>query len=143
MTSLAAVFEDFRHQVRARSPGQSLPFLSSRAQHRPPLVCSGHSKIVTSAEFSPDGQQVVTSSYDGTARVWDAATGRQLTALSHPGAVYTATFSPDGHRVLTAADDRTARIWDVDVPAIEIQIGWAKAAQFDPLPHAEISARVG
>jgi WD40 repeat protein len=100
-------------------------------------VLSGHSKFVTSAEFSPDGQQVVTSSYDGTARVWEAATGRQLMVLSHPGPVYTATFSPDGRRILTASDDKTARIWDSAVPAIEIQVSWAEAAQFDPLPRIQ------
>lgn len=100
-------------------------------------VLSGHSNFVTSAEFSPDGRLVVTSSYDGTARVWDAANGHLLMVLRHPGQVYTATFSPDGRRVLTAADDKTARIWDAAVPAIEIQIGWAEAAQFDPLPRTQ------
>lgn len=30
-----------------------------------------HKGSVTSAHFSPDGQRVVTSSRDGTARVWD------------------------------------------------------------------------
>ena len=30
-----------------------------------------HLKAVEAAEFSPDGRQVVTSSFDGTAKVWD------------------------------------------------------------------------
>ena len=31
-----------------------------------------------SAAFSPDGQRIVTASQDGTARVWDAASGGQI-----------------------------------------------------------------
>ena len=30
-----------------------------------------------SAQFSPDGARIVTASDDKTARVWDAATGKQ------------------------------------------------------------------
>ena len=40
-----------------------------------------HDSYVYSAQFSPDGQRVVTASDDKTARVWDAATGK---ALSEP-----------------------------------------------------------
>jgi hypothetical protein len=56
---------------------------------------------------------VVTASDDGTARVWDAATGNPLgLPLKHEQPVRTAAFSPDGERVVTASDDGTARVWD-------------------------------
>ena len=35
-------------------------------------------KAGQSAQFSPDGQRVVTASWDNTARVWDAATGKPM-----------------------------------------------------------------
>ena len=35
-----------------------------------------HEGAVNSAQFSPDGQRVVTASADNTARVWDAASGK-------------------------------------------------------------------
>ena len=73
-----------------------------------------HHDQVWSAEFSPDGKRIVTASLDGTARVWDAATGWPLTErLRHRGKVFTAQFSPDGERVLTASSDGTGRVWDV------------------------------
>jgi WD40 repeat protein len=56
---------------------------------------------------------VVTASYDYTARVWDASTGKELTLLNgNTSAVQTAAFSADGRRVVTASDDGTARVWD-------------------------------
>ena len=73
----------------------------------------GHTDTVTSAAFSPDGRQVVTASVDGTARVWDAATGQSLAVLTgHTGWVWNAVFSPDGRRIVTASWDNTARVWD-------------------------------
>ena len=73
-----------------------------------------HADGVRSAQFSPDGLWVVTSSYDKAARVWDALTGKPLTEpLRHESQVSNAEFSPDGLRVVTASDDKTARVWEV------------------------------
>jgi WD40 repeat protein len=64
------------------------------------------------AAFSPDGRRVVTASRDGTARVWDAATGHPvIRPLLHGGKVWSTVFSPDGRRVLTV-NEGTARVWD-------------------------------
>ena len=47
--------------------------------------------------FQPHGKQIVTTSEDKTARVWDAQTGKLLYApLAHDGTVESAQFSPDG-----------------------------------------------
>jgi hypothetical protein len=37
-----------------------------------------HAGLVTSVRVSPDGQRIVTASQDGTARVWEARTGKPL-----------------------------------------------------------------
>jgi WD40 repeat protein/serine/threonine protein kinase len=76
-----------------------------------------HQGFVNSAVFSPDaeGQWILTASDDGTARLWDAATGEVLKTFSgHTGRVRAASFSPDGKRILTASSDKTARLWDAD-----------------------------
>ena len=50
---------------------------------------------------------------DGTARLWDAQTGRQLRRFEgHTEEVYSVAFSPDGRQVLTGSRDGTARLWD-------------------------------
>ncbi|WP_310497343.1 WD40 repeat domain-containing protein, partial [Sandarakinorhabdus sp.] len=73
----------------------------------------GHKGVVYSAVFSPDGRRAVTGSEDGTARVWDTATGKTIAVLKgHDAPVTSAAFSPDGRRVVTASFDSTARVWD-------------------------------
>jgi WD40 repeat protein len=67
------------------------------------------------AVFSPNGKQVLTASNDGSARLWDVRSGKQLQVFSEPfgEAINDAWFSPDGARVVTASSDGTARIWSV------------------------------
>jgi hypothetical protein len=59
---------------------------------------------VLSAQFSVDGQRVVTKSSRNTVCVWDAATGKAIgQPMEHGGPVYSVHFSPDGQRVVTAS----------------------------------------
>ena len=72
----------------------------------------GHEGSVVSAAFSADGSSVVTASYDRTARLWEAGTGKELAVLrGHEGSVWSAAFGADGNRVVTASEDWTSRIW--------------------------------
>ena len=83
------------------------------------LALAGHKGLVSSAAFSPDGASVVTSSWDGTARVWNAQTGAVIATLSgHKFWMNSAAFSPDGGRVVTASWDKTARVWDAKTGAV-------------------------
>jgi WD40 repeat protein len=96
----------------------------------------GHTDSVTSVQFSPNRHWVLTASDDGSARVWDAATGRLLgLPLPHGDRVGSAVFSPDGHRILTASGDGDARLWRLPVaPARRLPRldGGADEATFSP-----------
>src|SRR5262249_46949343 len=52
---------------------------------------------------------------DGTAKVWEAAAGRELLALDcHTGAVVSVSWSPDGQRLATGSEEVWERVGDVD-----------------------------
>jgi WD40 repeat protein len=46
-------------------------------------VCTltGHSSIVTSVAYSPDGKHIVSGSCDNTVKVWDSQTGKEVSVL--------------------------------------------------------------
>jgi len=72
----------------------------------------GHTGLVFSVAFSPDDSIIATGSTDGTAKIWDALTGRELLTLSSDGGgVTNVAFSPDGSRLATANRDGTDRIY--------------------------------
>ena len=74
------------------------------------------------AAYSHDGTRIVTAADDETVRIWDAATGDEITVLHrHRGRVHCAAFSPDGTRIVTASNDKTARIWDVRFATMSVQ----------------------
>lgn len=67
------------------------------------------------ATFSPNGDRLLTTSRDRTARIWDTATGKPLTLpLPHDQVVRCGEFSPDGRRVVTLSEDNLTRVWDAD-----------------------------
>ena len=63
--------------------------------------------------FSPNGARLATASFDGSAKLWDAASGKELLTFSgHSGSVFGVAFSPDGKTIATASGDKTAKLWD-------------------------------
>lgn len=77
------------------------------------LALEGHSGYVRHAAFTPDQAFVVTSSADGSARVWDVASGKCVGVLDHGAAdVHRVTVSEDGQHLVTEAADRV-RLWDL------------------------------
>jgi len=79
--------------------------------------------IVEDVSFDSTGQILATADDDGTARLWDVTTQRQiggpLPASSH-GPVTGVTFGPGGRQLATIGSDGTMRLWDV---ATQRQIG--------------------
>ncbi|MCI0623617.1 MAG: WD40 repeat domain-containing protein, partial [Acidobacteria bacterium] len=76
--------------------------------------CStGHSARVLSVAFSPDAHRILTSSWDRTAKVWDAVSGRELRTLTgHSAPILSAAFSPDAQKIVTGSGDRTGKVWE-------------------------------
>ena len=74
----------------------------------------GHTDLIQDVAFGL-GETVVTASIDGTAKIWDLASRRELaTLLGHSGPVMGVAVSPDGALVATGSLDGTAKLWDAE-----------------------------
>jgi DNA-binding beta-propeller fold protein YncE len=74
----------------------------------------GHDDEVTSVAFTPDGRFVLTTSLDGTVRVWTAARGK-LAGVFREVADFpmaSAAISPDGKVLVSTSLNGTASVWD-------------------------------
>ena len=70
---------------------------------------------VNDAEFSPNGQWVVTAG-PSTAALWSAGDGAFWFYLrGHKGRVTSATFDRAGNRIITSGEDGTVRTYDCDI----------------------------
>ena len=102
------------------------------------LTLNGDSTAFSSAVFSPDGTRIATGSEDGTAKIWDAVTGKELLAFQADteGWVNSVAYSPDGKLLATAGDDKLAHLWDVstgeEVLTLEGQSEWIVKIAFSP-----------
>jgi WD40 repeat protein len=92
---------------------------------------------VNSLAFVADAKTLAsTEQWEPTIRLWDLATGRDLTS-GHRGAVGPVAFSPDGKSMVSGSSDRTLRRWDVPTGRELYRfdsgpLGWAHVAAFSP-----------
>ena len=74
----------------------------------------GHSGIVNSVSFSPDGRTLASGGFDAVIRLWDVRTGGLLRILTgHPNDIDGVSFSPDGRTLASGGFDAVIRLWDV------------------------------
>jgi WD40 repeat protein len=72
-----------------------------------------HKSRIESIQFSLDGKYIVSGSRDGTVRLWDPASGKEIVpAMEHSFRVSSASFSKDGMYIITGSYDNTTRLWD-------------------------------
>jgi WD40 repeat protein len=79
----------------------------------PLQILKGHTNSVNSANFSPDGQFIVSTSLDNTVRIWDVESRIAPQTLDeHTWGVTSVNFSVDGQLIVSTSDDTTVRIWE-------------------------------
>jgi WD40 repeat protein/energy-coupling factor transporter ATP-binding protein EcfA2 len=106
---------------------------------------TGGGKEIRSAEFSPDGTRILTSSLDGMAAVWDTSDGRLLRVFQgpyQPGARRSAAvFSPDGRQIAAVFSTSRTFVWNVD-PADKASRMCQLPLRLPSKPQSPLSATV-
>jgi WD40 repeat protein/serine/threonine protein kinase len=91
----------------------------------PRLVFPRHNGYLNNLTVSHDGKLLVTSGWDGTLKLWDTDTGRQLETLRGQLVAFTSVaFSLDDKRLVAGAWDGSVTVWDV---GIRQQVAYWKA----------------
>ena len=102
----------------------------------PKLTLPGHAGGTYFAQFTRDGQRVITGGADKVARVWESDRGKiALELRGHTDGVTGADVTPDGKRICTSSQyDQTARVWDAasGKSLFEIKQERLAVAQFSP-----------
>src|SRR5450759_1578971 len=103
------VADEGEGEGRGRMSGVNVP----QSAWSPDDPFAGHPDPVWAMAVTPDGRQIITGGDDGTARLWDRASGRlQTTLTAHTGPVWAVAVTPDGRQIVTGGGDGTARLWD-------------------------------
>lgn len=96
--------------INPRSPVQPLDTTRITAA----ATLKGHTDTVWDVEISPDGQTLVSSSFDKSIRFWDVQTGAlKQTLLGHTDAVRAIALNPNGTTLASGSGDKTVKIWDL------------------------------
>jgi len=87
-----------------------------------------HKLEVRGIVWSPDGQQLISASWDKTVKFWNSSTGRQIgqPCTGHTDWIHSLAVASDGSFIATASNDRTVRLWSTKTHQ---QIG-------EPLEHS-------
>lgn len=97
-------------------PGATSADLWRGASSRLVTTLVGHAGQVQDVVFHPDGQRVITNSKDGTVRVWDIASGKELRQIVVPptSAPLTVVIDPAGRWLWMPNGIRSLGLWDID-----------------------------
>jgi WD40 repeat protein len=109
---------------------------------RPRHTLTGHYATVTGLAFAPGGGLLASTSYDGTVRLWDTLSGRQL--LTTPG-VHGPWFSHDGRGLAFANGTRLEilRVGETEVVWTHLRTRNAGIAAVDFSPDGRLLAGGG
>jgi WD40 repeat protein len=73
----------------------------------------GHTAGGYAVAFNRDGTLLASGATDGTVRLWDTVTWKEVAVLKHGTNVYGVAFSTDGTRLACACADNSIRFWDL------------------------------
>src|SRR5882757_6363483 len=87
---------------------------------RPCQKFEGHTDLVEEVIHLQGGQRIMTCARDGSLRVWNLESGKQIGNdwRDGKGEVASIALSPDGQKVVSGSGDGAVKLWDMDTGKI-------------------------
>lgn len=117
--------EDISPRSAAIHPNGSAYVIDQGLPGEPPMICTafpgdirlvplcvGHTDHINSVGLDSKHNRILTSSRDGTAKLWDATSGVCRLTIESNG-ILSANFSPCGNRIMTFSRTGEAVLWDI------------------------------
>ena len=92
--------------------GDAANFLIDNAFPRP-VANMKHTSYALSVTFSPDGKYAATGMVDGTVRIWEVSTSKEVSNFTQAEYILNISFSRDGKYIVSLGGDGNAYIWEV------------------------------
>jgi len=141
-TKIVSASADITARIWDAETGKKLKILRGHLnlEGRERALMNDKKSVVSVATFSPGGRTIATGGTDGTVRIWDTESGKELRKIEGRGdprppfvppghnfpAFTSVSFSPDGGMILTVNSDGYIKLWDV-ASGKEIQEVWRGA----------------
>jgi WD40 repeat protein len=108
--------------IALAGPGNGITILEQVSDQWSMRSIEGHQSVVEGVAFSPDGATLASTALDGTIRLWDPATGRQVRRFQEPPGWSirkqlhrdgrSLAFSPDG-KSLACGSWQSTCVWEL------------------------------
>ena len=72
----------------------------------------GHTSLVSSVAFNPNGTILASGSYDSTIKLWNVKSKKEIATLQGHTSVYSVAFNPSG--TILASGSGTIKLWNVE-----------------------------
>jgi hypothetical protein len=96
--------------------------------NEPVCVLRGHTDLITSLAWSPEGRFLLSGSEDCTARIWDTTTRDCVVTINDVACIRAVAFHPHGHDCATLCEDGTLRIYELDSEWFDLRDAVEQAA---------------
>jgi len=109
---------------------------------------SGHRHFVSDVTLSSDGHFALSSSWDGSLRLWDLESGEATRQFhSHTKDVLSVAFSADNRQIVSGSRDKSVKLWntigDCKLTIDAAHEDWVSCVRFSPSTENPIFVSAG